>query len=135
VVSYRTSKASKKKVEELRSSFNQLVSRLSPSSSYMKVGYRHCVRIAAIVGDRYREDYAEGFSTARIYNSSLKLNFLVGGSPQVIKPAMPFTCFVHSTHPRGVPHSFSGCASKNFWKYFSVFFSFFHEISYFSRNL
>jgi hypothetical protein len=43
VVSYRTSKASKKKVEELRSSFNQLVSRLSPSSSYMKVGYRHCV--------------------------------------------------------------------------------------------
>jgi hypothetical protein len=44
-VSYRTSKASKKKVEELRSSFNQLVSRLSPSSSYMKVGYRHCVNV------------------------------------------------------------------------------------------
>ena len=51
------------------------------------------LRITAIVGDRYREDYVEGFSTARIFNSSLKLNFL-GGSPQVIKPAMPFTCFV-----------------------------------------
>jgi hypothetical protein len=51
------------------------------------------LRITAIVGDRYRGEYVEGYSTARIYNSSLKLDFL-GGSPQVIKPAMPFTCFV-----------------------------------------
>lgn len=48
------------------------------------------LKITAIVGDRYRDEYVEGFSTARIYNSSLKLGFL-GGSPQVIKPAMPFT--------------------------------------------
>lgn len=51
------------------------------------------LKITAIVGDRYREEYVEGFSTARIYNSSLKLTFL-GGSPQILKPAMPFTCYV-----------------------------------------
>ena len=51
------------------------------------------LKITAIVGDRYREEYVDGFSTARIYNSSLKLGFL-GGSPQVIKPAMPYTCYV-----------------------------------------
>lgn len=51
------------------------------------------LKITAIVGDRYREEYVEGFSTARIFNSSLKLEFL-GGSPQILKPAMPFTCFV-----------------------------------------
>lgn len=54
------------------------------------------LKITAIVGDRYREEYVEGFSTARIFNSSLKLEFL-GGSPQVIKPAMPFTCYVSIT--------------------------------------
>ena len=51
------------------------------------------LRITAIIGDRFRGDYVEGFSTARIYNSSIRLNFM-GGSPQVIKPAMPFTCYV-----------------------------------------
>lgn len=51
------------------------------------------LKITAIVGDRYREEYVEGFSTARIFNSSLNLAFM-GGSPQVIKPAMPFTCYV-----------------------------------------
>lgn len=51
------------------------------------------LKITAIVGDRYREEYVEGFSTARIYNSSLKLSFL-GGSPQVMRPAMPYTCYV-----------------------------------------
>ena len=51
------------------------------------------MRITAIVGDRYRGEYVEGFSTARFFNSSLKLNFM-GGSPQIIKPAMPFTAYV-----------------------------------------
>jgi len=51
------------------------------------------LRITAIIGDRYRGEYVEGFSTARIFNSSLNLKFM-GANPQVIKPSMPFTCFL-----------------------------------------
>ncbi len=51
------------------------------------------MRLTAIVGDGYRYTYGKGYSTTRFYNSSLKLSF-IGGSPQVIKPAMPFTAFV-----------------------------------------
>jgi len=51
------------------------------------------VTITASVGDHYWDRVIEGFSKARIYNSSLRLQFL-GGTPQVFKPAMPYTCFV-----------------------------------------
>lgn len=39
---------------------------------------------------------------ARIYNSSIKIAFL-GGSPQVFKPAMPFTCYIVAQFHDGSP--------------------------------
>lgn len=53
------------------------------------------VTITAQVGDYYWNEIIEGYSKARVYNSSLKLQFL-GGSPQVFKPSMPFTSYVCS---------------------------------------
>lgn len=49
--------------------------------------------VTATVGDRFLDEVIQGYSTARIYNSSVKVTVL-GGSPQVFKPAMPFTLFV-----------------------------------------
>lgn len=51
------------------------------------------VVVTATVGERFLDEIIEGYSTARIYNSSVKVT-LLGGSPQVFKPAMPFTLFV-----------------------------------------
>lgn len=51
------------------------------------------VEVKAEVGEHYWNEKEEGFSKARIFNSSLSLIFL-GGSPQVFKPNMPFTCYV-----------------------------------------
>ncbi|KAF4531995.1 hypothetical protein B566_EDAN006540 [Ephemera danica] len=51
------------------------------------------VKITASVGDRFLDEIVTGFSTARIYNSSLKVAFL-GGSPQVFRPAMPLHCYL-----------------------------------------
>lgn len=51
------------------------------------------VVITATVGDRFLDDIIEGYSVARIFNSSLKLSFL-GDSPQVFKPGMPIMCYV-----------------------------------------
>lgn len=51
------------------------------------------VTITASVGDRYLNEIVEGYSTARFFNSSVRVSFL-GGSPQVFKPAMPFTIYV-----------------------------------------
>lgn len=51
------------------------------------------VTITATVGDRYLNEIVNGYSTARFFNSSVKVAFL-GGSPQVFKPAMPFTVYV-----------------------------------------
>lgn len=51
------------------------------------------VQVTATVGERFYDEIIEGYSTARIYNSSIKVEF-PGGSPQVFKPAMPITCFV-----------------------------------------
>lgn len=51
------------------------------------------VQITATVGERFYDEIIEGYNTARIYNSSIKVDF-VGGSPQVFKPAMPITCYV-----------------------------------------
>lgn len=52
------------------------------------------VTITAIVGDRYLNEIIEGYSTARFFNSSVRVAFL-GGSPQVFKPSMPFTVYVN----------------------------------------
>jgi CD109 antigen len=51
------------------------------------------IRITASVGDRYLDEIVTGFSTARIYNSTLKVAFL-GNTPQVFRPSMPFHCYV-----------------------------------------
>lgn len=51
------------------------------------------VIITASVGDPFLDEVIEGYSIARIFNSSLTVTFL-GGSPQVFKPAMPFDVYV-----------------------------------------
>lgn len=51
------------------------------------------VIVTATVGDRFLNEVIEGYSIARIFNSSLKVSFL-GDSPQVFKPGMPVTCYV-----------------------------------------
>lgn len=52
------------------------------------------VTITATVGERYLNEIIEGYSTARFFNSSVRVAFL-GGSPQVFKPAMPFSIYVN----------------------------------------
>ncbi|EFN73645.1 CD109 antigen [Camponotus floridanus] len=46
--------------------------------------------IIATVGERFLDEVIVGYSVARIFNSTTKIRFL-GGSPQVFKPAMPFS--------------------------------------------
>ncbi|XP_032681825.1 CD109 antigen [Odontomachus brunneus] len=48
------------------------------------------VTVVATVGERFLDEVIVGYATARIFNSTTKVRFL-GGSPQVFKPAMPFT--------------------------------------------
>ncbi|KAK4884325.1 hypothetical protein RN001_000596 [Aquatica leii] len=58
------------------------------------------VRITATVGEHFLDEIIDGYSTARIYNSSLKLAFL-GGSPQVFKPGMPISVYIVTSHHDG----------------------------------
>lgn len=51
------------------------------------------VIITAAVGDPFLDEVIEGYSIARIFNSSLQVTVL-GGSPQVFKPSMPFDVYV-----------------------------------------
>ncbi|XP_049816717.1 CD109 antigen isoform X1 [Schistocerca nitens] len=51
------------------------------------------VVVTATVGEHFLNEIIDGYSISRIYNSSIKVGFL-GGSPQVFKPAMPFTCYI-----------------------------------------
>lgn len=51
------------------------------------------ILVTATVGDRFLDEIIEGYSSARIFNSTVKVNFM-GGSPQVFKPAMPFNIYV-----------------------------------------
>lgn len=51
------------------------------------------VVVVATVGERFLDEVIEGYSTARIFNSSIQLLF-IGGSPQVYKPGMPVTTYV-----------------------------------------
>ncbi|XP_018299760.1 LOW QUALITY PROTEIN: CD109 antigen [Mycetomoellerius zeteki] len=48
------------------------------------------VTVVATVGERFLDEVIVGYSKARIFNSTTKIRFL-GGSPQIFKPAMPFT--------------------------------------------
>ncbi|CAH0713091.1 unnamed protein product, partial [Brenthis ino] len=49
--------------------------------------------ITASVGDPFLDEVIEGYSIARIFNSSLTVTFL-GGELQVFKPAMPFDVYM-----------------------------------------
>lgn len=49
--------------------------------------------VTATVGDRFLDEIIEGYSKARIFNSTVKVNFM-GGSPQVFKPSMPFNIYL-----------------------------------------
>lgn len=51
------------------------------------------VVVVATVGDWFLDEVIEGFSSARVFNSSIKLRFM-GDSPQVFKPGMPVTAYV-----------------------------------------
>ncbi|XP_018320205.1 CD109 antigen [Agrilus planipennis] len=62
------------------------------------------VVITATVGERYLDEVIEGYSVARIYNSSLKLSFM-GGSPQVFKPGMPISTNIVVNYHDGSPLS------------------------------
>lgn len=60
------------------------------------------VLITARVGEHFYNEIIEGYAMARIYNSSIKASF-AGGSPQVIKPAMPFTAYLVAEYHDGSP--------------------------------
>ncbi|XP_055682834.1 CD109 antigen [Lutzomyia longipalpis] len=63
------------------------------------------VLITATVGERFYDEVIEGYAMTRIYNSSIRVAFL-GGSPQVFKPAMPFTCYLVAEYHDGSPLPF-----------------------------
>lgn len=58
------------------------------------------VTLIATVGDPFMQEIIEGYSTARIYNSSIKVNFF-GGTPQIFKPSMPFNLRVMASFHDG----------------------------------
>ncbi|GBP50527.1 CD109 antigen [Eumeta japonica] len=60
------------------------------------------VIITASVGDPFLDEIIEGYSIARIVNSSLAVTFL-GGSPQIFKPAMPFDVYMAVSYHDGSP--------------------------------
>ncbi|KAJ8966030.1 hypothetical protein NQ317_003730 [Molorchus minor] len=65
------------------------------------------VIVTATVGERFLDEVIEGFSTARIFNSTIKLKFL-GDSPQVFKPGMPTTAYLlHIMMAPQYPQKFS----------------------------
>lgn len=51
------------------------------------------ITVTATVGERFLDEVISSYTTARIFNSSVRIDFL-GGSPQVFKPMMPFTTYV-----------------------------------------
>lgn len=58
------------------------------------------ILIIAQVGERYYDEIIEGYSIARVYNSSIKVSFM-GGTPQVIKPMMPMTAYIVAEYHDG----------------------------------
>lgn len=53
------------------------------------------IGIRATVSDYWYNETRLGFSQTKIFNSSLRLNFL-GNQPQVFKPGLLFTTQVHT---------------------------------------
>ncbi|XP_063831034.1 CD109 antigen [Ostrinia nubilalis] len=60
------------------------------------------VIITASVGDPFLDEVIEGYSIARIFNSSLQVSVL-GGTPQVFKPSMPFDVYMVVSYHDGSP--------------------------------
>ncbi|KAL7301156.1 hypothetical protein TKK_0006128 [Trichogramma kaykai] len=60
------------------------------------------VMVTATVGEHFLNEVIVGYSTARIYNSSVKIHFF-GGSPQVFKPGMPFDLNLVASFHDGSP--------------------------------
>ncbi|EDW64840.1 CD109 antigen [Drosophila virilis] len=60
------------------------------------------VLITATVGEKFYDEIISGYAVARVYNSSLRVAFL-GESPQVFKPAMPFTTYLVVEYHDGSP--------------------------------
>ncbi|XP_034097633.1 CD109 antigen [Drosophila albomicans] len=60
------------------------------------------VLITATVGEKFYDEIIAGYAVARVYNSSLRVAFL-GESPQVFKPAMPFTTYLVVEYHDGSP--------------------------------
>lgn len=60
------------------------------------------VMITATVGDRFYDEIIQGYSIARVYNSSTRVLFL-GGSPQVFKPNMPYMIYLAAQYHDGSP--------------------------------
>lgn len=60
------------------------------------------VMITATVGEKFYDEVLAGYSITRVYNSSIRVLFL-GESPQVFKPAMPFTTFIAVEYHDGSP--------------------------------
>lgn len=60
------------------------------------------VLISAHVGEHYYDEVVEGYALAKIYNSSIRARFL-GGTPQVFKPALPFTTYLVAEYHDGSP--------------------------------
>ncbi|XP_046661974.1 CD109 antigen isoform X3 [Homalodisca vitripennis] len=60
------------------------------------------ILVTATVGDRFLDEVIEGYSSARVFNNTIKLQFM-GGTPQVFKPAMPFNCYISVSYQDGSP--------------------------------
>lgn len=60
------------------------------------------VLITATVGEKFYDEVISGYAIARVYNSSIRVAFL-GESPQVFKPAMPFTAYLVVEYHDGSP--------------------------------
>ncbi|CAG9805498.1 unnamed protein product [Chironomus riparius] len=58
------------------------------------------ILVIARVGEKFYDEIIEGYSIARVYNSSIKVSFM-GGSPQIIKPMMPMTTYIVAEYHDG----------------------------------
>lgn len=70
--------------------------------SYASVSEGMEVQITATVGERFLDEIIVGYSTARIFNSTVRVHFF-GGSPQVFKPAMAFSLNLVASFHDGSP--------------------------------
>lgn len=60
------------------------------------------ITVTATVGERFLDEVISAYSTARVFNSSVRIDFL-GGSPQIFKPMMPFITYISASFHDGSP--------------------------------